>query len=61
MKYQQGQNYMRKQAKDYRNIDSRKQSNQYAIKSFGIVSNGKRKPVFPLSFSLGFLGIVQNN
>jgi len=57
MKNQQGQNYMRKEARDYRNIDSRLNQNEYKQKSFGIIQGNKRKPVFPLSFSIGWIDI----
>jgi len=57
MKNQQGQNYMRKQARDYRNIDSRLNQNEYKQKSFGTVSGKKFKPIFPSCFSIGWIDI----
>jgi len=50
-----GQRYMSDKAKDISCIDSRSISNQYKQRSFGIVTGGKRKAVFPKVLNLGWL------
>jgi len=53
------QNYMRKEAKDKRNINSRLNQNDYKQSIVGKVT-GKRIVSFPSVFSLGWLGKVIN-
>jgi hypothetical protein len=56
------QKYMARISKDYENIDSRLIANQNKTKQvFPVVSIDKRKALFPSSFKLGWLGMVQNN